>query len=75
MQTDATVDLGQLGCGDMTPAIRQHLRDLASGQVLEVLSPEPEAHEGIPAWCRLTGHELLASTREPDRSRFYIRKK
>jgi TusA-related sulfurtransferase len=72
---DATVDLGQAGCGDLTPLIRGRLRELQSGQVLEVISEELAAHEGIPAWSRLTGNELLGSMRESSRSRFFIRKK
>lgn len=72
---DATVDLGQAGCGDLTPLIRGRMRELQSGQVLEVISEEPAAHEGIPAWSRLTGNELLGTVRETSRSRFFIRKK
>jgi tRNA 2-thiouridine synthesizing protein A len=72
---DVTVDLGQAGCGDMTPLIRGRMRELQSGQVLEVISEEPAAHEGIPAWSRLTGNELLATITESSRSRFFIRKK
>ena len=72
---DATVDLGQAGCGDLTPLIRGRMRELQSGQVLEVISEEPAAHEGIPAWSRLTGNELIGTVREASRSRFFIRKK
>jgi TusA-related sulfurtransferase len=72
---DATVDLGHAGCGDLTPLIRGRLRELQSGQVLEVISEEAAAHEGIPAWSRLTGNELVRTVREASRSRFFIRKK
>ena len=72
---DVTVDLGQAGCGDLTPLIRGRMRELVSGQVLEVISEEPAAPEGIAAWSRLTGNELLATVRESSRARFYIRKK
>jgi len=72
---DVTVDLGQTGCGDMTPFIRGRMRELQSGQILEVISEEPAAHEGIPAWSRVTGNELVATVREPNRSRFFLRKK
>ncbi len=75
MEADATLDLGEAGCGDMTPLIRGRMRELTSGQVLEVLSEEPAAHEGIPAWSRLTGNYLIAVERGEARSRFYIRKK
>jgi len=72
---DLTVDMGQAGCGDLTPLIRGRMRELQSGQVLEVISEEPAAHEGIPAWSRLTGNQLIGTVRESSRSRFFIRKK
>jgi len=75
LAADVTVDLGKAGCGDLTPLIRGRLRELQSGQVLEVISEEPAAHEGIPAWSRMTGNELIATVRETSRSRFFIRKK
>jgi tRNA 2-thiouridine synthesizing protein A len=75
LAADVTVDLGQAGCGDLTPLIRGRLRELQSGQVLEVISEEPAAHEGIPAWSRMTGNELIGTLREMSRSRFFIRKK
>jgi len=59
----------------MTPLIRGRMRGLVSGQVLEVVSEEPAAHEGIPASSRLTGNNLVALERGKTRSRFYIRKK
>jgi tRNA 2-thiouridine synthesizing protein A len=75
LAADLTVDMGQAGCGDLTPLIRGRMRELQSGQVLEVISEEPAAHEGIPAWSRLTGNELIGTVRETSRSRFFIRKK
>lgn len=75
VQADLTIDLGQTGCGDLTPIIRGRLRELQQGQILEVISEEPTAHEGIPAWSRLTGNVLVATVREADRSRFFVRKK
>ena len=75
LAADVTVDLGQAGCGDLTPLIRGRLRELQSGQILEVISEEPAAHEGIPAWSRMTGNELIGTVRETSRSRFFIRKK
>jgi TusA-related sulfurtransferase len=79
---DARLDALGEGCATLTPLIRAHVRALASGQVLEVRCDDPAAHDGIPAWCRLTGNELLDAVDEPDsaagggrRTRFYIRKK
>lgn len=63
-------------CANLTPLIKTRMRDLASGDVLEIRSDDPSAREGVPAWCRLTGHELVAAVPDDPRStRFYIRKK
>jgi TusA-related sulfurtransferase len=44
--------------------------------VLEVVSDDIAAREGVPAWCRLTGNKLLAEIDEnEERNIFYIQKK
>jgi tRNA 2-thiouridine synthesizing protein A len=63
------------GCASLTPRIRARMRQLDSGQILEVVSDDRGSLEGVPAWSRLTGNELLATEIEGDRLRFSIRKK
>jgi tRNA 2-thiouridine synthesizing protein A len=48
-----------MGCGDLVLELRQRLRALAPGQVLEVRATDPGAPEDIPAWCGLTGNRLV----------------
>jgi tRNA 2-thiouridine synthesizing protein A len=63
-------------CALLTPAIKSRLRELAGGQVLEVRVDDPSASEDIAAWCRLTGHQLLAMVDEmPKYTRYFLRKK
>lgn len=73
---DATLEgLGE-ACATLTPLIWRRIRRLESGQVLEVTSDDPAAREGVAAWSRLTGHELLTSIEESDgRTRFYLRRR
>ncbi|MDA8361900.1 MAG: sulfurtransferase TusA family protein [Gammaproteobacteria bacterium] len=49
------------------PVIRvgERVRTLAPGDVLTVSCTDRGALQDIPAWCRLEGHELLASRIEP----------
>ena len=42
--------------------IRQHIDPLAPGQLLEIRSRESSVAEDLPAWCRLTGNELVSVT-------------
>ncbi len=63
-------------CALLTPAIKAKLREMASGQVLEVRVDDPGAQEDILSWSRLTGHEVLSMlTDESHRLRFYVRRK
>ena len=63
-------------CALLTPAIRTKLRELDSGQVLEVRVNDSTAREDIAAWCRLSGNELLAMMDEGHQGlRFFLRKK
>ena len=63
-------------CALLTPAIRARLREIAPGQVLEVRVDDLSAREDISAWCRLSGHELVALIEEqPFTLRAYVRKK
>jgi tRNA 2-thiouridine synthesizing protein A len=63
-------------CGTLEPQMRARLRALDSGQVLEVRVDDPSGLLGVPAWCRLAGHALLATREELDgRMRFFIRRK
>jgi len=63
-------------CAIVTPLIRQRIRALESGDVLEVRTDDPAAREGVPAWSRLTGNSLVAVEEvDAGRTRFLIRKK
>lgn len=81
-EQDATQEVAEVleadgeNCATLTPLIRARMRDLEAGSVLEVRSDDPAAREGVPAWSRLTGNELLDTVEEgADRTRFYLRKK
>ncbi|MGH8430702.1 MAG: sulfurtransferase TusA family protein [Solimonas sp.] len=72
---DVFLDAAGEACGTVTPVIKQALLPLEPGQVLEVLTHDPATRAGVPAWCRLTGHELVHAQAEGEaHTRFYIRK-
>lgn len=58
---DASFDGGDLDCGSgLLLLIRRHIDPLARGQLLEIRSTESSVREDLPAWCRLTGNELVS---------------
>lgn len=63
---DAFYDAGDLGCAyGPLQEIGQVIRRLAPGQTLEVRATDPTVAVDLPAWCRLTGHQLV--TQQADR--------
>jgi tRNA 2-thiouridine synthesizing protein A len=55
---DDTWDAGDLGCGELVLALRMRLRAMP-GKTLKLIAHDAGAPEDLPAWCRMTGHELL----------------
>ena len=71
-EPDARFDGGDLDCGNgLLLLIRQHIDPLARGQLLEFTSTEISVEEDFPAWCRMTGNELVSVTRH-DRQRSFL---
>lgn len=66
---------GDLDCGNgLLMLIRKHIDPLDPGQLLEILSVESSVEEDLPAWCRLTGNELVNMWRDGDRRSFLVSK-
>jgi tRNA 2-thiouridine synthesizing protein A len=52
-------DAGDLGCGDLLLPLRGKMRALSPGEILKLTARDPSAPEDIPAWCGVTGHQLI----------------
>src|SRR5882762_3144334 len=60
-EPDVSFDGGDLDCGNgLLLLIRQHMDPMARGQLLESRSVEISVDEDFPAWCRMTGNELVS---------------
>ena len=74
-EPDARFDGGDLDCGNgLLLLIRQHIDPLQPGQLLEFTSTEISVEEDFPAWCRLTGNELISFTRAGKTRSFLVSK-
>src|SRR5213593_3080923 len=63
-EPDASFDGGDLDCGNgLLLLIRQHMDPLERGGLLEFRSTEISVEADFPAWCRLTGNELVSWTK------------
>ena len=71
----ARLDATGLSCATLTPTIRSAVNELDFGAVLEIVTDDPEAEEGLRSWTRLTGNELVAAEAGPGLARrFAIRR-
>ncbi len=58
---DVSFDGGDLDCGNgLLLLIRKHIDPLQRGGLLEIRSTEISVDEDLPAWCRMTGNELVS---------------
>jgi len=72
-EADASFDGGDLDCGNgLLLLIRQHIDPLERGQLLEFRSMEISVEEDFPAWCRMTGNELVSLTRDGRQRSFLV---
>src|SRR5207253_4260313 len=70
---DASFDGGDLDCGNgLLLLIRQHMDPMERGQLLEFRSTELSVDEDFPAWCRLTGNELVSRVRKGKERSFLV---
>jgi tRNA 2-thiouridine synthesizing protein A len=68
---DAEWDAGEMGCGELVLLLAGRLRAMRAGEVLKLTALDEGAPEDIPAWCRMTGHNLV-STNHPE---YFIRRR
>ena len=64
-------DAGDLACGTLVLRLRMRMKALAPGDVLLLTATDDGAPNDIPAWCRLTGHALVAE----EHPRYWIRRR
>lgn len=50
------------------------IRDVAHGQVIEVLATDPATRRDIPKFCAFLGHQLLAEDEKDGQFRYLLRK-
>ena len=62
VRVDQEWDAGDLGCGELVLELRMRLHAMRPGAVLRLVARDPGAPADLPAWCRMTGHTLVAQT-------------
>ena len=72
---DVSFDGGDLDCGNgLLLLIRKHIDPLDRGGLLEIRSTETSVDEDLPAWCRMTGNELVSFIKHGKQRSFLVAK-
>lgn len=75
MHHDVELDARGLRCPLPLLKARQALQQMASGQVLYLLTSDPGSEKDMANFARLSGHGLLATEQsEPGAFRFWLKK-
>jgi tRNA 2-thiouridine synthesizing protein A len=74
MKPDATLNAGETACGELIMLIFERMKSLSPGQTLAVFTYDLAADGDISAWCRSTGHTLLARQLDVQPKQFLIQK-
>jgi tRNA 2-thiouridine synthesizing protein A len=74
LKVDKVLDAKGLLCPMPVIKARKAIKEIALGQVLEVLATDKGAVKDFEAWSRQTGNELLDSSESSGVYTFHIRK-
>ncbi|MBL8854893.1 MAG: sulfurtransferase TusA family protein [Planctomycetaceae bacterium] len=75
IRPQVSFDGGDLDCGNgLLLLIRKHIDPLHPGEILEIRSRERSVAEDLPAWCRMTGNDLVQVERLESESRYLVSK-
>ena len=74
MGTDRKIDCLGLFCPVPILRVRDAMRQMQPGQVLEMISDDPASPADMQGWAARSGHELLEIDRTGAAFRFVVRK-
>jgi len=73
VMADDTLDCKGLSCPMPIMKLAKKMKEMESGQVLELLATDPGSKPDVPAWCSKTGHHLIESAEEAGTYKYYIK--
>ncbi|HSC69067.1 MAG TPA: sulfurtransferase TusA [Cellvibrio sp.] len=72
---DKSLDASGLLCPEPVMMLHKVMRELDSGNIVEVIATDPSTLRDIPKFCLFLGHDLLEQNEADMQYVFYIRKK
>ena len=74
IKPDDVLDCVGLACPMPIFKTSSRIKELKSGQVLEVQADDDGIEKDMPAWCRTTGNEFLGMEEQDGEIKVYVRK-
>lgn len=75
IKSDEVLDCVALACPMPIYKTANRIKEMQSGQVLEVQADDDGIEKDMPAWCKATGHAYLGLVKQDGEYRVYVRKK
>ena len=75
IQSDDVLDCVGLACPMPIFKTANRIKEMQSGQILEVQSDDDGIKKDMPAWCNKTGNEFLGLEKQGEEYRVFVRKK
>lgn len=73
-QPDQILDATGLYCPEPVMLLHNKVRDMAVGELLEVIATDPSTERDIPKFCAFLGHQLVEQRVIGDCYHYVIRK-
>jgi tRNA 2-thiouridine synthesizing protein A len=74
MKADHSLDCMGLYCPMPIVKTAAKIKELKTGEVLEVVADDKGIKKDMPAWCRTTGHEFLGVEEGCGEIKVYVKK-
>ncbi len=74
MKADRSLDCVGLYCPMPIVKTAQKIKELKTGEVLEVVADDKGIKVDMPAWCKTTGHECLGMEEKDGEFHVYVKK-
>ncbi len=74
MDSAKLLDAKGMACPMPVVKTKKAMKDIDTGEVLEVHATDKGAKSDLAAWAKSGGHELLKDTEEDDVLKFWIKK-
>jgi tRNA 2-thiouridine synthesizing protein A len=75
LQVNRTLDAKGLSCPLPIVKTAQNMKEMTSGELLEVLATDPGSVKDFAAWSKSTGNDVVEQTQDGSVFRFVLRKK